>query len=321
MDCILREVEKTLEESRQLTFEQAMKLAEVEIDNEELFALANKVCKKNKGNKVELCSIINAKSGKCPENCKYCAQSVHYNTEVQSYPLISIEEVLKRARENEKQGVHLFAIVTSGGSLSPTDFERVLEMISVLKKETRLKLCASLGSITVERAMRLKRAGLYMYHHNIEACREYYGKICDTHTYDDRIITVKNAMEAGLKVCCGGIIGMGESMRQRIMMAFEIRELGIESVPINILNPVKGTPLENAERLKPVEILRTISLFRLILPHATIRYAGGRISLGEFQGKGFTSGINAMMVGNYLTTVGNKISDDLKMVKSIGLSV
>ena len=320
MECILKEIERTLEEGKLITFEQAIKLAEAKINDEELFLLADKMCKKNKGNKVELCSIINAKSGKCLENCKYCAQSGYYNTEVQSYPLISIDEVLKRAKENEKEGVHLFSIVTSGGSLSSKEFERVLHMISVLKKETKLKLCAALGSITFRQAIKLKEVGLFMYQHNIEACREYFGKICDTHTYADRITTIKNAKDAGLEVCCGGIIGMGENMKQRIKMAFEIRELGIKSVPINILNPIKGTPMENSERLKPIEILRTISIFRLIMPYATIRYAGGRISLGEYQTKGFKSGINAMMVGNYLTTVGNKISDDLKMLQSIGLS-
>lgn len=321
MDYILREIERTLDEGQPITFEQAVELAEAKIEDEALFLLADRLCKKNKGNRVELCSIINAKSGKCYENCKYCAQSAHYNTDIQSYPLISTEEVLKRAKENEKEGVHLFAIVTSGGSLSAKDFEKVLDMISVLKKETRLKICASLGSITFQQAARLKEAGLYMYHHNIETCREYYKEICDTHTYDDRIITIKNAKEAGLEVCCGGIIGMGESMEQRIKMAFEIRELGIKSVPINILNPIKGTPMENVKRLKPIEILRTIAIFRLIMPYATIRYAGGRLSLGEYQSKGFKSGVNAMMVGNYLTTVGNKIADDIKMIQSIGLSV
>ncbi len=321
MDSILRKIENTLDEGQHITFEEAIELVETEIEDEELFLLADKLCKKNKGNRVELCSIINAKSGKCSENCKYCAQSGYYNTEVQSYPLISTEEVLKRARENEKDGVHLFSIVTSGGSLSSEDFGKVLGMISVLKKETSLMLCASLGSITFQQAVKLQQAGLSTYHHNIEACREYYKEICDTHTYDDRIITIKNAKEAGLEVCCGGIIGMGESMKQRIKMAFEIRELGIKSFPINILNPIKGTPLENTERLKPFEILRTISIFRLIMPYTSIRYAGGRISLGEYQSKGFKSGINAMMVGNYLTTVGNRISDDLKILQSIGLSV
>lgn len=321
MNSILRKLENKLDKGQQITFEEAMELTESEVEDEELFLLADKLCKKNMGNKVELCSIINAKSGKCSENCKYCAQSGYYNTDIQSYPLISNDYALIKAIGNEKEGVKRFSIVTSGGSLTSNDFDKILDILLLLKKETKLKLCASLGSITIEQAVKLKQAGLSMYHHNIEACQEYYKEICDTHTYDDRIITIRNAKKAGLEVCCGGIIGMGESMRQRIKMAFEIRELGIKSVPINILNPIKGTPLENTKRLETFEILRTISMFRLIIPYASIRYASGRISLGVYQSKGFKAGINAMMVGNYLTTVGNRISDDIKMIQSIGLSL
>jgi biotin synthase len=321
MDSLLYSIENKLNEGYSITCEEAIKLMDGEISNDELFSLADKVCKESMGYKIDLCSIINAKSGRCSENCKYCAQSAYYNTGVQSYPLVSLEDVLKMAKENEKEGVHRFSIVTSGGSLTEKDFEKILEIIMVLKKETRLKLCASLGSITFGQALKLKKAGLTMYHHNIESCREYYKEVCDTHTYDDRVYTVKNAIYAGLEVCCGGIIGMGEDMEHRIKMAFEIRELGIRSVPINILNPIKGTPLENTKMLQPSEILRTISIFRLIMPYASIRYAGGRISLGEHQTQGFKAGINAMMVGNYLTTTGNKISDDLEMIRSMGLEV
>lgn len=321
MNSILRKLENKLDKGQQITFEEAMELTESEVEDEELFLLADKLCKKNMGNKVDLCSIINAKSGKCSENCKYCAQSGYYNTDIQSYPLISNDYALIKAIEKEKEGVRRFSIVTSGGSLTSNDFGKIIDILLLLRKETKLELCASLGSITIEQAITLKQAGLSMYHHNIEACREYYKEICDTHTYDDRIITIRNAKEAGLEVCCGGIIGMGESMKQRIKMAFEIRELGIKSFPINILNPIKGTPLENTKRIETFEILRTISIFRLIIPYASIRYASGRISLGEYQTKSFKAGINAMMVGNYLTTVGNSISDDLKLIQSIGLSV
>lgn len=321
MDSILKRIENKSDEGQQITFDEAIELTESQVEDEQLFLLADKLCKKNMGKRVELCSIINAKSGKCSENCKYCAQSGYYNTDIQSYPLISNNDVLKMAIENEKEGVHRFSIVTSGGSLSSEDFEKILEMLLVLKKETNLKLCASLGSITFEQAVKLKQAGLSMYHHNIETCKEYYKEICDTHTYEDRVTTIRNAENAGLEVCCGGIIGMGESMHQRIKMAFEIRELGIKSLPINILNPIEGTPFENAKRLTPLEILRTISIFRLIIPYASIRYAGGRISLGEYQSKGFKAGINAMMVGNYLTTVGNSISDDINMIQSMGLCI
>ncbi|WP_333871544.1 biotin synthase BioB [Desulforamulus putei] len=321
MSKILQHIKNKLLNGKLIDFEEALELSEDRLENEELFNLADEICKKYMGNKVDLCSIINAKSGKCSENCKYCAQSGHYNTGVPSYPLIDIQEVLALAKENEKNGVHRFSIVTSGGSLTNNDFEKVLEMIEALRAETTLKLCASLGSISFDRALRLKEAGLSLYHHNIETCKEYYANICDTHTYDDRIHTIKNAKKAGLEVCCGGIIGMGESMEQRIKMAFEIRELGITSIPINILNPIKGTPLEQVEKIEPLEIIKTISMFRLIIPYASIRYAGGRNALGELQQKGFMAGINAVMVGNYLTTVGNKIADDVKMIQEIGLEV
>ncbi|SHE67936.1 biotin synthase [Desulforamulus putei DSM 12395] len=321
MSKILQHIKNKLLNGKLIDFEEALELSEDRLENEELFNLADEICKKYMGNKVDLCSIINAKSGKCSENCKYCAQSGHYNTGVPSYPLIDIQEVLALAKENEKNGVHRFSIVTSGGSLTNNDFEKVLEMIEALRAETTLKLCASLGSISFDRALRLKEAGLSLYHHNIETCKEYYANICDTHTYDDRIHTIKNAKKAGLEVCCGGIIGMGESMEQRIKMAFEIRELGITSIPINILNPIKGTPLEQVEKIEPLEIIKTISMFRLIIPYASIRYAGGRNALGELQQKGFMAGINAVMVGNYLTTVGNTIADDVKMIQEIGLEV
>lgn len=321
MDSVLRKVENKLIKGQRIVFEEVMELINEHFDDQELFSIADKLCKENMGYKVDLCAIINAKSGKCSENCKYCGQSGHYNTEVESYELITLDEILTRARENEKEGVHSFSIVTSGGSLLEIEFEKVLEIISVLRKETRLIICASLGSISFDKALRLKQVGLSMYHHNLETCGEYYKEICDTHTYNDRIFTVKNAIEAGLDVCCGGIIGMGESMEQRIKMAFEIRDLGIKSVPINILTPVKGTPLQNIKVLQPYEILRTIAIFRLIMPYASIRYAGGRKALGEYQSTGFNAGINAMMIGNYLTTTGNKISDDLKMIQSVGLKI
>ncbi len=321
MSKILSHVEKKLQNDRLIDFEEAIELSEASLKIEELFHLADTICKKHMGNKIDLCAIINAKSGKCAENCKYCAQSGYYNTGIPTYPLLDIQDVLALARENEKEGVHRFSIVTSGGNLSNDDFEKVLQIIVLLRLETNLKLCASLGSLSVSQALRLKEAGLSMYHHNIETCREYYANICDSHTYDDRIHTIKNAIKAGLTVCCGGIIGMGESMKQRIKMAFELRELGIRSIPINILTPIKGTPLEHVEKIEPLEILKTISLFRLIISDASIRYAGGRNALGELQRKGFMAGINGVMVGNYLTTVGNTVSNDVEMIREIGLEL
>ncbi|QGG46250.1 biotin synthase BioB [Heliorestis convoluta] len=321
MSQLLTQIETKLESGALLSYEEALQLAEESIDTEALLALANRIRQKYKGDHVDLCTIINAKSGKCAENCKYCAQSAHYNTNIPEYPLLEKERIVEEAKKNEAEGVHRFSIVTSGGKLSKKDFEQVLDTIATLRQETKLLLCASLGTITFEQALHLKEAGITSYHHNIETSRDFYSQICDTHSYEDRITTIQNVLQAGLDVCSGGIIGMGETMADRIQMALELRELGVPSIPINILNPIKGTPLEDMEILKPEEILKTLALFRLIIPHGTIRYAGGRSALGQEQQKGFQAGVNAALVGNYLTTLGNSIADDIKMIRDAGLEV
>lgn len=317
---MIKAMEEKVMNGQPISFEEAIMLMQTD-DVERLFTAANRIREKFKGNKVDLCTIMNAKSGKCSENCKYCAQSGHYHTGVPEYPLVSIEEAIKMAKENEKDGAHRFSLVTSGRDLSGEDFDKVIEIYKVLKRETKLQLCASHGIISYEQAVRLREAGVTMYHHNIETSRDYFDKICDTHSYQDRIDTIKNVMAAGLDVCCGGIIGMGESMEDRIKMALEIRGLGVKSIPVNVLNPIKGTPLENAERLTPIEILKTMAVFRFIIPDGFIRYAGGRNVLGELQRLGFKAGVNAALVGNYLTTVGNVISEDIRMIKEEGLEV
>lgn len=320
MRNIVSEIEDNVIKGQTISFEEAVRLSQTE-DVEALFAVADKIRVKFKGNKVDLCSIMNAKSGRCSENCKYCAQSGHYYTGIEEYPLVCLEDALKMARENEQCGVHRFSLVTSGRAINGEDFYKIIEMIKVLKQETKLKLCASLGCISYDQAVELKKAGLTMYHHNVETSSDYFDEICDTHAHQDRMDTIKNVTAAGLDVCCGGIIGMGESMEQRIKMAFEINELGVKFIPINILNPIKGTPLEKAEKLNPIEILKTFSIFRFIIPNGSIRYAGGRNALGELQGVGLKAGVDGVMVGNYLTTVGNKISDDIRMIKGLGLEV
>lgn len=285
------------------------------------FELLESAKKIHKVKNINLCSIINAKSGKCGENCKYCAQSSYYNTEISEYSLLDKNIILKQALENEKQGAHRFAIVTSGGSLSNNDFDRIIDAIKLLKRETKLEICVSLGKLSVERCIKLKEAGILMYHHNIETCKEFYPIICSTHSYEDRIETILNLKKVGIEICCGGIIGMGESEEQRVKMAYELKLLGIKSIPINILNPIKGTPLEKIKRISISEILRTIALFRIINPEASIRYAAGRISMGEKQWEGFLYGIDSMMVGNYLTINGNDISSDVEKLNSLGYEV
>ncbi len=317
---IIKELEDRVLKGYKISFDEAMQLVSSE-EYEELFAAANKIREKFRNNKVDLCTIMNAKSGKCSENCKFCAQSAHYSTEASVYALKSEEEIIKEAKENESCGAHRFSLVTSGKAINEEDFEKIVNIYKRLKKETNLKLCASLGCITYLQAVQLKKAGVEKYHHNVETSSSFYNEICSTHSYEDRISTIRNILDAGLDMCCGGIIGMGESMEDRIKMAFEIKELGIKSVPINILNPVKGTPLENSEIIDSLEALKIFSVYRFILPDASIRYAGGRTSLGEYQSKGLKAGVDGVLVGNYLTTVGNKILDDIKMIKEEGLEV
>ncbi|GAB4256941.1 biotin synthase BioB [Thermincola ferriacetica] len=306
-------------------FDEALKMINIdEKDMESLEALfegANKIREKFVGKKVDLCAIVNGKSGRCSENCKYCAQSAHYNTNVKEYPLLEHEEILPKALEAEAEGVTRFSIVTSGRGISNEELRKLTEIYRKLKKETKLELCASHGIISYEQAQSLKESGVSTYHHNLETSRRYYPNICTTHTYEDRINTIKNAQKAGLHICCGGIIGMGETPEDRVMMVFDIKELGARSVPINILNPIKGTPLENRKVLSPIEILKTMAVSRYILPKAYIRYAGGRTALGEKQIQGFKAGVNAALVGDYLTTVGNKIEEDKAMIRQVGLEV
>ncbi|QIB27737.1 biotin synthase BioB [Caloranaerobacter azorensis] len=286
-----------------------------------LFKGANSIREKFAGRKVDLCTIMNVKSGRCSEDCKFCAQSIYYNTGIMEYGLLDYDAILKRAKEMEHVGAHRFSLVTSGKGIKGKDFENILDIYRRLSKDTSLKLCASLGIISYEQALKLKEAGVSMYHHNIETSREYYKKVCTTHSYEERIESIKNAMKAGLKICCGGIIGMGESREDRVKMAFEIRSLGIKSVPINVLNPIKGTPLENRKILSPFEILKTMALYRYIIPDSYIRYAGGRMALKNRQNMGFRAGVNAALVGDYLTTIGSNIEQDKKMIIQEGLDI
>lgn len=287
-----------------------------------LLDLSRQVRERFGGKEVELCAIINARSGLCSEDCFFCAQSSRYKTGVEVYPLIDAPKALEKARRMEAVGVKRFALVTSGKGIGERDFEKVLEIYRVLRAETRLELCASLGIIDEGKARRLKEVGVTTYHHNLETGRSYFPQICTTHTFEERVATVQAARAAGLNVCSGGIIGLGETMAHRLEMIFELRELGIRSVPVNILNPIPGTPLANQERLPVEEILKTLALFRLVIPQAVFRLCGGREpGLGEKQKEALAVAINGLMVGNYLTTRGNEIWEDLDMIAAAGLRV
>lgn len=283
-----------------------------------LLNYANRIRSKYCGNKAELCSIINAKSGHCSENCRYCAQSIHYNTETEIYPLISINNTIKIAHKLNESGIHRLSLVTSGKALSGNDFNDILLHFSELKSQTKLKLCASLGILKSFQLEELKKNGVTRYHHNIETSKRFYSSICTTHTYDDRINTIKLAQQAGLEICSGGIFGLGETINDRIDMAFELRSLEVKSVPINILMPIKGTPLENQAKVNNDELLRSIALFRIVLPDAHIILAGGRSLLEDKVNLALEGGINALLTGDFLTTTGSNIGTDKKLLNHLG---
>lgn len=272
-------------------------------------------------NEVEFCSLISARTGKCSQNCKYCAQSSHYMTNIETHPLVSIEEVRNAAEESKKNKANRFAIVTSGKSPDESDFDKMLEMIKEINKVGGLKSCASLGILNEEQARRLKEAGLNRYHHNINTCRSYHDEICTTHSFDDRINTVKLVKKYGMTLCCGVILGMGETVEQRIEMALELAEIQPDSIPVNFLTPIKGTPFENyLDKIDEDNILRTLAIFKIANPNAVIRYAGGRqIRLNkenmEYALKNCVEGI---LIGNYLTTIGISPEEDIERVARLG---
>lgn len=289
-----------------------------ELNNAELYDLlyiANKIREKNFGNKIKFCSIVNAKSGRCSEDCRFCSQSSHYETDSPEYDLKEPQEILSIAKESRASR---FCIVTSGRR--PDDWEKICDIIRLLKKETKLIIEASLGCIDIEHAKMLKEAGLTRYNHNLETSPGFFPNICTTHSFRDRLNTVRIIKEAGLELCSGGIFGMGETWDDRIDLAFILSEQRPHSIPLNFLHPVPGTPLENIKPLNPQDILRIIAIFRIVLPASDIYICGGREkNLRDLQSWMFYAGANATMLGNYLTTPGNPPEKDLQMIEDLGL--
>ncbi len=306
-----------------MTFKEALELTNLPKEEfSDLLALTRKVTLKYKGDGVFLRSIISAQTGNCPEDCSFCSQSIHYNTEVKAHPLMDPEKILLAAKQAEKMGAMDFCIVISAKRPSPRVFKRVLETVDLLRRETNLKIGCSLGDLTEEQAYALKEHGVWRYNHNIETCRSYFPNICTTHTYDDRLRTALLVKKVGMHLCCGGIIGLGESVKQRIELAFEIKDLDPTWVPINFLNPRKGTPLENVSTVPAFEAVKTIAIFRLILPDKILMTAGGReVTLRDLQSMGLMAGANAMILGNYLTTPGRPPEEDLKMLDDLELPI
>ena len=286
------------------------------MDFDELLELSSKYMSNN----IEFCSLVNARSGKCSQNCKYCAQSSHYRTDIEDYPLINKEEVVKAALEAKENGVIRFAVVTSGKSPDEENFNKILEFIDELNKLDGIRSCASIGILTEEQAKKLSEHGLKRVHHNINTSESYYSEICTTHSWQDRLNTCKYVKKYGMELCCGVILGMGESIEQRIEMALELSKIEPESIPINILMPIPKTPFENYhDKIDEENILRTLAIFKIANPKSILRFCGGRMRLADKnQEKALKTCVEGILTGNYLTTTGKSPQEDIKTIEKLG---
>lgn len=286
-----------------------------------VMAAASEIREQSKGREIILCGIVNAKSGSCSENCSFCAQSSHYETGATTYPLLKAREIMDSAVQAVKNGAEFFGIVTSGKTIkAKKEWSVIFKAIEAIDN-FGLKPCASLGIIDLQKARELKAAGLFRYHHNLETSRSFFPNICTTHDYEQDVETIRAAKEAGLSVCSGGLIGMGEGITHRIELAETLRKLDVDSIPINILIPVKGTPLARMAPLPPLEILMTIAVFRFMLPDKDIKICGGKEKLRQLLPLAIVAGANSLMTGNYLTTEGRSAVLDLEMITDLGLTV
>ena len=297
-----------------MTKDELLKLYNMDLD--ELLKISSKYV----SDKIEFCSIVNARNGKCSQNCKYCAQSSHYRTNIETYPLISEDEVIKAAIEAKSNHADRFAVVTSGKTPAEEDFDKVISLIEAVNKIEGLKSCASIGILDEDMAKKLADSGLKRFHHNINTCRSYYPEVCTTHSWDDRLNTCKLVKKYGMELCCGVILGMGETVEQRIEMALELAEIEPDSIPINILMPIPETPFENYhDKIDEENILRTLAVFKIANPKSILRFCGGRMRLSdENQKLALKTCVEGILIGNYLTTVGKNPDEDIKTVKELG---
>lgn len=302
-----------------ITKEQALKLYQEPL--EDLCRAADEIRRHFCGNRFDMCTIINGKSGRCSENCKYCAQSSFYHSRVQEYPLLEEEEILRQAKVCDRQGVLRYSIVTSGKRLNSQEVEQMCRTIKKIREESGISVCVSFGLLEEEQFRLLKDAGASRVHNNLETSRRNFPNVCTTHTFDDKIAAIRAAQNAGLSVCSGGIMGLGETPEDRIDMALALRELGIRSVPVNMLNPIPGTPYERLPLLTNEEMRRITAVFRFLLPDAAIRLAGGRGLLPDKGKACFRSGANAAISGDMLTTAGISVKTDMELLAGLGYEV
>lgn len=302
-----------------INLEEAMALVNTAA-KEDLYMAADEVRAFFIGDKLDMCSIMNAQSGRCSEDCKWCSQSGKFKTGIEAYGFISKDEGVSLALENSSKGVNRFSLVTSGLALLRRNVLKACEIYKEIKEKSDIHTCASMGLLKKPELELLKDAGVGHYHCNIETAPSYFPNLCSTHTVDQKIDTIKAAKASGLKICSGGIIGMGESMEQRLEMAFILRDLEVDSIPVNILNPVEGTDLAGSEILEDDTILTTLAIFRLINPKAQIRFAGGRNLIKHIEDKALRAGVSAALVGDYLTTLGSGIDEDKAMFKKAGFT-
>lgn len=312
----VEQTKKKVLKGEPVTRKEALALCDTPL--EELSRAADEIRKHFCGNAFDICTIINGKSGRCPENCKYCAQSAYYHTGAGEYPLLGKEEILRQAQYNADRGVLRYSVVTSGRALNDSELDEMCGAIREIKARVRIEVCVSFGLLTKEQFERVREAGATRVHNNLETSRRNFPNVCTTHTFEDKLNAIRAAEAAGLAVCSGGIMGLGETEEDRIDLAFTLRELGVKSVPVNMLNPIPGTPYEKNPRLTVPDMRRIAAIYRFILPDASIRLAGGRGLLEDKGESCFQSGANAAISGDMLTTSGYTIESDLEMIHRLG---
>ena len=313
-------LEKKIEEGYRPDYDEALSLMR-SLSLEDLCALAHALRLRYQRKRVDMCSIMNARSGKCGEDCKWCSQSRFHHTDIEVYPLVDAESALREAVHNASKGVSRFSLVTSGRTLSPADTERICAIYRRIGSECPIKLCASLGLLNREQLFQLKESGVTRYHCNLETAPSYFPQVCTTHTIDEKLQTIEWAREAGLEICSGGIIGMGESEEQRVEFALAIRRTGAVSIPVNILNPIPGTRLAGMPPLKDEEVIRAVAMIRILNPEASVRLAGGRSRIKAVEPELFRCGISGSIVGDLLTTTGSDIDTDKAMFLRLGFEL